>query len=294
MGGTAPPPHPEFRVDSSENHLLLESECYCGQKNKETNGQRIHGGLTTKMNEYPWMVRLLKGCGGSLINSRWVLTAGHCVMSGNDKVSLGDHGKTALDGTEVEMYISEYIVHPKYKYKEGQSVPQFDIALLKLKNDIDFMKHPHIRPVCLPEDAKEDYVGRKATMTGWGLVGNEQDSEKLQYIRGDVRSNLECSKLDMGCKGSNPDQCAVSGIPDNMLCVTFPSGKSCAGDSGSPLVTKTVDQNYEQIGVSSFTWQGCNHSGYGGYARVTKVLGWIKDSIGTDHTDCPRHIEKDD
>ena len=79
---------------------------------------------------------------------------------------------------------------------------QFDFALLKLKTDIDFMKHPHIRPVCLPRDSKEDYVGRTATVTGWGKTDNEVYPDKLQYINGVVKSNLECSKMGMGCKGN--------------------------------------------------------------------------------------------
>ena len=92
----------------------------------------------------------------------------------------------------------------------------------------------------------------------------------------------------MGCKGNDPKQCVVSGIPDNMLCATFPKGKGCAGDSGGPLVTQSGGQNFELIGVTSFGGKGCNHAGYGGYARVTKVLDWIKDSMGANHTDCPR------
>ena len=82
----------------------------------------------------------------------------------------------------------------------------------------------------------------------------------------------------------------MSGIPDNMLCVTYSQGKVCFGDSGSPLVVNTVENNYEQIGVVSWTWAGrlCNSSDYGGFARVTQVLDWIKHSVGTGHTDCPR------
>ena len=42
------------------------------------------GGSKTEVNEYPWMVALYKrgrslpSCGGSLINSLWIVTAGHC------------------------------------------------------------------------------------------------------------------------------------------------------------------------------------------------------------------------
>ena len=43
-----------------------------------------------EVNEYPWMALLrLKSqardrffCGGSLVNSRWIVTAQHCIFSG--------------------------------------------------------------------------------------------------------------------------------------------------------------------------------------------------------------------
>ena len=82
----------------------------------------------------------------------------------------------------------------------------------------------------------------------------------------------------------------------NMLCIIYEEGNACKRDSGGPLVTKPEEddgvspgQNYEQIGVTS--WSGdrfCNATSWTVYARVTSVLDWIKESVGTDHTKCER------
>ena len=53
----------------------------CGIKGK--NG-KIVGGNEAGVNEYPWQALLFRndfavGCGGTLMNERWVMTAGHCV-----------------------------------------------------------------------------------------------------------------------------------------------------------------------------------------------------------------------
>ena len=44
---------------------------------------RIHGGEDADKDEYPWQILLLYNnsfrCGGSILNGRTVLTAGHCV-----------------------------------------------------------------------------------------------------------------------------------------------------------------------------------------------------------------------
>uniref|UniRef100_A0A4Y0BEW0 CLIP domain-containing serine protease n=1 Tax=Anopheles funestus TaxID=62324 RepID=A0A4Y0BEW0_ANOFN len=66
---------------------------------------RIAHGNATRVFEYPWMVllrylsngNLQDGCGGSLINNRYVLTAAHCIKTSSRlqlaKVRLGEHDK---------------------------------------------------------------------------------------------------------------------------------------------------------------------------------------------------------
>ena len=60
----------------------FEGSCYCGLAQRRT---RIVGGEETEVNEYPWMAGLVTTgspeyvwCGGSLVSSRWVITAAHC------------------------------------------------------------------------------------------------------------------------------------------------------------------------------------------------------------------------
>jgi len=275
-----------------------QSKCYCGQRrNKKNSGNRIFGGLTTRRNEYPWMVRIYgkrSMCGGSLINSRWVITAAHCkkIIEGPSWVLFGDYKMPEwFEDTEVRIDVSEAIPHPEFKSPRWET-PVYDIALLKLKKDVDFMKYPHIRPVCLPENAREDYAGSEVILTGWGTIGNRKSPEKLQQITGEVKSNRQCSKIKpFGCKGRNSFLCFFTGIPKHLLCATYPEGSEpCGGDSGSPLVTKTDGGNYEQIGVHSFSKGGCGPTKYrySGSVRLTEVLDWIKDTIGTGHKDCPR------
>ena len=87
--------------------------------------------------------------------------------------------------------------------------------------------------------------------------------------------------------------------PESMLCIDYPGGNACPGDSGGPLMTKragddgvTPGQNYELIGAASFgapIGQACNASGYTVYGRVTSILDWIeKETAGTDYSNCGR------
>jgi len=279
-GGQKPEPPKEPKKD-----------CYCGLANRGPTS-KIAGGKETGINEYPWQVLVLvrkRPCGGSLISEQWVLTAAHCVdagvMKSDVEVSLGEHDYTSsVETKSILMDVAKIIIH-------GEYVPEsfYDFALLKLKNEIDFILHPHIRPICLPADgSKKDYGGYVATATGWGSTS----------IDGPPTPQLQ--EVDM--KVSTPNECRQSWIRrylqnfDPILCAkgVVDGTGTCQGDSGGPLVTKerghrgTVPgENYELIGVYSFGNNVSCVELLKGFGRVTAIVDWIKEKTKDSKT-CPR------
>ena len=65
----------------------------------------------------------------------------------------------------VEIGASALKMHIKY----DTSNTDFDIALIRLEEPVD-LSLPNINTICLPKNEKTSYVGRKATVTGWGMT----------------------------------------------------------------------------------------------------------------------------
>lgn len=113
----------------------------------EFDSTRIVGGQFAVPNQFPFMAvvhRLLGNgmtsqCGGTIISSRWVLTAGHCVASGPKQflVVFGICNKTGIEynsynGPGVAMLTNKAILHPNYQTTLN------DIALLYMPRNIPF------------------------------------------------------------------------------------------------------------------------------------------------------------
>ena len=137
------------------------------------------------MNEYPWQVGMVTAghsmvwCGGSLISNQWILTAAHCTQdkSPSDiEVLLGEHDLHNSSETSVfRMTIAHIEDHPKY----NSSTLNYDFSLLKIKETVDFMTLRHIRPICLPREAIDDYKNFVATVTGWGRLGSTSSGSSV-------------------------------------------------------------------------------------------------------------------
>merc|ERR1719244_1148350 len=264
--------------------------CYCGVASRS---KRITGGHETEVNEYPWMAFVLTShgsmCGGSLISYRWVITAAHCAMvEGPDhiRVDLGQHA--LYDSTEAVLVRKDVIEvhhHPSFNLQQVSH----DLALLKLKEGVNFLKHPHVRPICLLYpyyNNKNTYAGYEAVVSGWGMTGNTSPtSQVLMETEVDVLSN---------------QQCKASGVPasmisDDHICARgdFENQGVCKGDSGGPLMTKGSGQSYELIGVSSWVagkgGVACGSKTYPSvFARITEMQDWITETTKDDWTTCPR------
>nr|XP_018896577.1 PREDICTED: trypsin-1-like [Bemisia tabaci] len=244
------------------------AKCSCGIPNKQ---QRIVGGQTTYVNYYPWMAHLLYRnkfyCGATLINSKYALTAAHCVYGFDKKnivVRIKDHDRSSQN----ETYHIDRKVKTVIRYKGySPSTYNHDIALLRLDEEVQW--NELLRPVCLPRPGLS-YTGHDGIVTGWGVTKQGgQVSDTLQEVKVPIMSNSECKKTKYGEKR----------ITNNMLCAGYPKGEkdSCQGDSGGPLHVQN-DTYYHIVGIVSWG-EGCAQENYPGvYSRVNRYLTWINNN----------------
>lgn len=262
---------------------------------------RIAGGRVADVNEFPWaaLLEIKAGgtplrCGGSLVNDRFVLTAAHCLSSVSRLeiiVILGEHDTAStLESTTLRIRAKPYRFNKHWSYQfDGSQGAWYDFALVELSQPVNFSQHPHIRPVCLPEQGELDYDQEVATVSGWGLQNVDYKLYKDQgllkgvgYGRAEKLKKLDVRLLPQAeCRGIYHKVEPEIKIKESNLCAVSSSGDSCQGDSGGGLVRPHCGARfYELIGVVSFGI-GCNSTVNGVripgvYARVSVVVDWIK------------------
>ncbi|XP_055521159.1 trypsin-like isoform X1 [Leucoraja erinacea] len=219
----------------------------------------IVGGYECRKHAAPWIVSLNVGyhlCGGSLINSRWVVAAAHCDSS-DIHVRLGEHDITATEGSEQFIDSEMVIRHPKYDYYSQDN----DIMLIKLSRPAAMNRNV----VAIPLPVHCAQTGDMCLISGWGdTMDTVVSGDQLQCLDAPVLSDADCS-------GSYPGM-----ITDNMMCLGYLEGgrDACQGDSGGPVVCNGVLQ-----GVVSWGY-GCADRGHPGvYTRVCHYVSWINNTI---------------
>ncbi|XP_053195114.1 tryptase-2-like [Scomber japonicus] len=235
----------------------------------------IIGGNDAKEGKWKWMVQLnlttdditTWGCGGTILNDQWVLTAASCWDKEEDwRRSMVVVGARSLDEEARYMAIKHFIKHPEYRSFHGGS--QNNIALIQLKKKL---KPEHVTPVTLPNANEVFDESSECWVTGWGKVGRNElpapktlQEVKLPIVRADV------------CKSK------YNWLTSDVLCVGGKLGGigACKGDEGGPLVCKTA-RGYVQAGIVSFgSAQGCGLPKEPSvYTRVSKYLTFINGYI---------------
>ncbi|XP_027839993.2 transmembrane protease serine 9-like [Aphis gossypii] len=243
--------------------------CNCGVPNQEI---RIVGGRPTGVHRYPWVAKLMyEGhfhCGGSLINSDYVLTAAHCVRKlkkSRIRVIFGDHDQsTSTDGETITRMVSSIVRHRNFDVNSYNH----DVALLRLRKAIPFTKS--VRPICLPSATREP-SGKVGTVVGWGRLSEGGNlADVVQEVQVPILSLAQCRASKY-----RPQR-----ITANMICAGKGVEDSCQGDSGGPLlINSEADDKLEIVGIVSWG-VGCGRPGYPGvYTRVTKYLDWIQKNM---------------
>lgn len=239
--------------------------------------KRIVGGQLAREGEIPWQVALITQssghlfCGGSILSSRWVITAAHCLAEapGPFIIRAGELDIFATDGTEQDHEVQEHHVHPRYN--SSVSLYNHDIALLYLRTPITFSST--VRPICVgPRAFTEALVQRAspATVSGWGrtrFLGSM--SGALQFVDVPFIDRSEC-------KDSSSAR-----ITHFMFCAGYHSEAkdACQGDSGGPHAN--LHQNtWFLTGIVSWGEECAKEGKYGVYTRVSLYYSWIKYVMG--------------
>ncbi|XP_069796159.1 trypsin-like [Narcine bancroftii] len=220
---------------------------------------KIVGGYECAQHSTPWIVSLFVGyhmCGGSLINTDWVVSAAHCYKS-KLQVRLGEHNIKVDEGTEQFIDSEKVIRHPRYNYYTLDN----DIMLIKLSKPASLNRN--VMAIPLPVDCA--YEGEMCLISGWGETKDSAISnERLQCLDAPVLS-------EQVCQDSYPGM-----ITPSMMCVGYIEGgkDSCQGDSGGPVVCNGVLQ-----GIVSWGY-GCAERDYPGvYTKVCQYTQWINSVI---------------
>jgi len=130
----------------------------------------------------------------------------------------------------------------------------------------------------------KSYSGETVTVTGWGgtdaVEGEDykrrrrkrQALEALREAKVNTINNTYCEKLNNKW---------ITVLPIH-LCTSATNGiDPCQGDSGGPATIKEHGR-YTQVGIIS-VGKGCADPRYAGVmTRVTKILGWLTDTITKD------------
>ncbi|RWS12613.1 trypsin-like serine proteinase 1 [Dinothrombium tinctorium] len=177
-----PPPPPISQIDDSAVEDVINPPD-CGKTKEFLTGGRVVGGRRARNEEFPWQVALMTSrfpqtfgqfthyCGGTVLNSRWILTAAHCTHNvdlEHLKGMVGTNDIRRPGPKSMEIYFDLSIIHENYTHGEYNN----DIALLHTTKSMPMYPNTTaINAACLPQ-ANQAFDGF-LTVSGWGRISEE-------------------------------------------------------------------------------------------------------------------------
>ncbi|RWS22389.1 plasminogen activator sPA-like protein, partial [Leptotrombidium deliense] len=241
----------------------------------------IIGGRKAIPGEFPWQVAVknfktkytFNFCGGVIWNSRYILTAAHCLLDCVDgkakkptrvQVCVGDYNLKSHDGENCANAVYWW-THEKY-----------DVCSRKIKNDIGILKLKY--PLYLPQLTDNGYGSTNipchpkhkpyhgmATISGWGRdnPNTKSSPDVLKALTVPIWTNRNCKR--------------IWNVDESQICVGGDGVQSsCQGDSGGPLVYYDEKGRATVIGLTSYGPVGCLDKGVPTvFTRISYYLDWI-------------------
>ena len=180
-----------------------------------------------EMNKYPWLVgigdKFSIYCGGTLVASKYVITAAHCFQSVNKyngtimiltspsevKVWIGFHNVVKPGGsrlTERKLDVVRLIHHDNYETTVGkQATKSWDLTVVELAKAVDLNMYT---PACMAKSTDmTTFDGKMATVAGRGSQ-SESGAGLSPVVPYEVKVPVIAASKCPGTGGCPCDLCA--------------------------------------------------------------------------------------
>jgi secreted trypsin-like serine protease len=258
----------------------LDIEGYDEGYDVDTRSDFVVGGQAATPGQFPWQISLQRKyeafyhmCGGSILSSRWVVTAAHCAKGIPVKglrVVAGDHNRLVNEGVEQFSSVSRAVIHPNY----NSATYENDIALLELATPLvlSSARRTAAIPLFTPADrtAGLSDPGITAIVSGWGDTTEG----------GSLPDVLQWAEIPLVSDDEARATYGATAIVESMLAAGYPAGgvDTCQGDSGGPLVLQT-SSGFKLAGLTSWG-TGCARPGVPGvYTEVSYFNDFVLATI---------------
>lgn len=240
----------------------------------------VVGGQQWSINNAPWQAALLNSgaddpywgrfCGGTILDSRHVITAAHCILNGGTSPDRPEEldvlvGTSVLDdqapGSQ-RIRVERASFDPRFDPVTGD----YDAAVLRLAWNIQNTTSTEPLPIAPPFWMYADGDGTDlAKVSGWGRTLEPGNDFPFALRAADVPV-----VPDGDCQKAYPGGLISASL---MICAGNGTADACSGDSGGPLAGRPPGgqlSTYRLVGITSFgnVCGDPNHPGV--YTEVTE------------------------
>ena len=217
-------------------------------------------------------------CTGAIIAPTWVLTAAHCVVTGDGSAirpdEIGDLSRGWPDDDWERVPVKRVIPHPYY-YWQGDGFRN-DVALVETARAFASSELVPVEVLSLEDEVLHAANGTAALMIGYGEDEHGQrDPDGLFRVVSAPLHHVDSCRTEHSFVDAREEI-----VHQGTVCAGDRDHGIRGGDSGGPLLVRTEDGTYGLIGIASNS--GHDRSGYpvvAVYTRVAAVKDWIDGCV---------------